>query len=365
MKNVKNIKADKGINKKIISPIVHRFYRSRCNNKGVIDAQFNWIFVLIAGFVIFLFIISIIFTQKNNAEKQASISTINQVTTLLKSKQQTANVYSEISLPRTDINFRCDPDTKYFTFKIANAERTQLPVEIIFAPESISANKLMVWSQEFDLGFPVGVFIYVTTGDSIILIYNDSTTSDYAAELYNGFDSASNITHKYISSTDEYSGFKRRMIVCFEGYCPTGTNDEYVKITPAPSGLFEYGNVTFHRKGIGNDKKLPYITKAGLYGAVFSDSPEYYSCQMSRVFEQFEVKRTLVESRSSLIQAELQKELLEGICQNTLGIINTDILYPMNNPEMNYDNIVLLYDKSKDLDKANVDLKLSSCPTIY
>jgi len=335
--------------------------------KGVIDVQFNWIFVMIAGFIIFLFIISIVFSQKRNADAQASIGTINQISTLLKSRQQTANVYSEITLPRTDLSFMCDPEADYtrgFTFKISNAERTQLPTEIIFAPPSITTNKIMVWSQAFDLGFPVSVFSYITTADAAILIFNDSdNTNEYAKELYIDLDTASNITHKYIASTTEYSSFARRTIVCFNDKCPSPNNNDYINISPGSSGIFEYGNVTFHKKGqqASADKSLPYITKAGLYGAIFSASSNFYSCQMSRALKQFEIKRALVESRLKLMQDDLP----EGTCKLTLEVTVDSEIHPMNNPGFNWNNVTLLYGKSLDLDRDNTDLTMNSCPKIY
>ena len=332
--------------------------------KGVIDAQFNWIFVMIAGFVIFLFIIGIVYSQKHNADKQAGIAVINQITTLLKGKQQASDVYSEITLPRTNINFRCDTGTNYFTFKIENSERTQLPVEIIFAPQDINTNKMLVWSQTFSTGFPVGAFTYITTTDSILLMFNNSDTGAYAKKIFD--DIPSNITHRYITSITEYSDFKRRRIVCFEGYCPgstPATDTDYLKITPASgAGLYDYGNVTFHKKGNSDNADsrfvIPYISKAGLYGAIFSDTSDYYSCQMSRAMEQFEIKRSLVERRLLLIQDKLG----EGDCRTTINSTLDYQIIPMSSDaSLNWNNATNLDNKINELDVRNTYLGLSSC----
>lgn len=351
MKNVKNI--------------IQR--RRKSNQKGVIDVQFNWIFVMIAGFVMFLFIISIVFAQKRNADTQAGISAINQITALLKGKQQTANVYSEITLPRTNINFRCDASTEYFTFKIENSERTQLPTEIIFAPQDLTTNKIMVWSQAFDLGFPVSVFTYITTADSIILIYNTSS-SPYASQIYN--DLPSNVTKKIVEDNieiEKYKGYARVKIICFDDTeCPPAAKYDYINITPAQGAeLYEYGNVTFHKKSTTADKvtqTVPYITKSGLYGAIFSDNPEYYNCQMSRALKQFEVKRSLVESRLALIQDALP----DGDCRTTINVSLSFEINEMRNPYLNEGNITSLHKNIGYLDNSNTNLILDSCrPKIY
>jgi len=352
MKNVKNI--------------IQR--RKICNRKGVIDVQFNWIFVMIAGFVIFLFIISIVFAQKKNADTQAGFTAISQITALLQGKQQTPNVYSEISLPRTNMNFKCDESTEYFTFKIENGERTPLPTEILFAPEDLSTNKIMVWSQAFDLGFPVNIFTYITTADSIILIYNTTSSSD-AAQVYNNL--PSNVTKKYVSNDVDiarYKGYARTRIICFADTdvdCPTAAKYDYMIITPSPgSGLYDYGNVTFHTKPVVIDKlsqTVPYITKSGLYGAIFSDNPQYYNCQMSRALKQFEVKRSLVDSRLTLIQDALP----DGDCKTTINASLDFEIYNMRNPSLNQDNMTSLNKNSKYLDTSNTNLILDSCPKIY
>jgi hypothetical protein len=336
----------------------------RINSKGVVDIQFNWIFVLIAGFVIFLFIISIALSQKHSAENQISIDTMNQITTLLKGKQQAPNVYSEISFSRTDVSFTCDPQFYLFSYKIANSQPNMLPVEIIFAPKLMNTNKLLVWSQSFNLGFPVGVFTYVTTPDSIILIYNNSDTGDMANELFTDLNTSTNITHKYITSVNDYSAFAHRTIVCFGSSCPT-VNTDYIKIVPGDAGLFDYGNVTFHTKGYSqsqdNTYTQPYITKAGLYGAIFSNSYDFYRCQMTRALTQFEIKRELIQSRMILIQNDLP----ESTCRSTINETLESEIISMQNPVLNSNNITNLYEQSNNLDIKNTYLSLYSCPKLY
>jgi len=359
MKNVKNI--------------IQR--RKKSNRKGVVDVQFNWIFVMIAGFVIFIFIISVVFAQKRNADTQAGTSAINQIKTLIEGRQQTGDVYSEIAFPRTNINFMCAEaaqDKYYFTFKIENAERTQLPTEIIFAPQNLATNKIMVWSQAFDLGFPVSVFTYITTADSIILIYDPNYNSNgggssYASQIFN--DLPSNITKKFVKNDAEikkYNNYTRVRILCFEDMgCPDAAAYDYINITSAQgAGLYGYGNVTFHKKTdhIYNPQQVvPYITKSGLYGAIFSDNTEYYSCQMSRALKQFEIKRSLVESRLTLMQDDLD----DSDCKrDIIASLNLEI-DKMREPYLNEENMTWLYRKIKDLDIDNTNLILDSCPKIY
>jgi hypothetical protein len=319
---------------------------------------------MIAGFAIFLFIISIAFSQRHAAEKRANIMATNQIVTLLKDKQQTPKVYSEITFPNTDISFRCEDDEDnggYFTFKIADSDPVPLANEIIFAPQKMSTDKMIVWTEGFTLGFPVSVFTYITTPDSILLI-NDDFSSTYAIQLY---DALPNITKKIDEYTVDYIGYEHVKVVCFgddsDNDCPDNEDEiDYIMITPGIYGLFDYGDVTFHKNG-GTDRIEPYITAAGLYGAISSDSATYYSCQMSRVMKQLDMKRLLTEYRLLLIQSVLE----EGDCRKTINItLENEITYMRNLP-FDYDTIRILSKTSRNLDIRNSNLINFNCPTIY
>jgi hypothetical protein len=320
---------------------------------------------MIAGFVILLFIISIVLVQKKNSDSQAGISAVTQIDTLLQGKQQTADVYSEITLPRTTINFQCDPDTEYFTFKIEGSDRVQLPLAIAFAPLTLNSNKVQVWSQAFDMPFPVTVFTYITSDDRIILIYNTSSTSGYAQALYDLL--PGNITKHYISPADmnNYDDFKYKKIICFSDGtyddCPQVSGYDYMKITPASKyNLFGYGNVTFYKNHIAISYPIPYITEASLLGAVFSDSSDYYACQMHRALDQYEVKRGLVEERLRLISNDLP----EGSCNDTTSIARGEVQM-LSGMNLTWQNITYMDYSSGQIVTRNTDLSLGSCPKIY
>jgi hypothetical protein len=309
-----------------------------------------------------------VYTQKNAADKQASIEVAKQLTTILKGKQQTGNVYSEIRIPSTDISFRCDPDTQYFSFKTTNVNRIEFPNEIIFAPQEMNTNKMIMWTQPFDTGFPIGVFSYVTTPDLIILIVdddydpNDATRATISRKVSEGL-ASTNITHKIIPNADlnKYINNKNKKIVCIEysGYTCSGSED--ILIEPKSTDPFGYGEVTF-KKG-GSIIKHPYITKAGLYGAIFSDNSEYYECQMKRALKQYDIKRELTVKRLELINRTVVDADCVRILTNTL---NTEVRNMGNiNFNNNNNDIERLYTNYIKLEIRNTDLTFSSCPKIY
>jgi hypothetical protein len=344
----------------------------KIGRRGVVDVQFNWIFVLIAGFVIFLFIISIIFSQKNASEKQTSISAMNQITTILKSKQQTGDVYSETSIPSTTMDFTCDADTLLFNYKISGGVRTDLPTVILFTAPEVTTNKLLMWSQPFSTGFPVSVLTYLTTSDTIFVIYSSETSNPsndpdsesargYALSIYS--DIPGNMTRKITSDISKYQKYEHKRLICIDQDCQallSSGNLDFLMISPGADGIYAYGNVTFYKNGV-IDQRLPYITKAGLMGAIFSYSPNYYYCQMTRALGQFEIKRTLMEKRLEL----MDEEIADTNCKTTMEVALDRAIKPMKNPALNWENVTFMNDNMAKLESWNTDLMLSSCPKMY
>jgi len=105
---------------------------------------------------------------------------------------------------------------------------------------------------------------------------------------------------------------------------------------------------------------LPYITKAGLFGAIFSDTSDYYVCQMQRALNHYEIKRDLTERRLVMIRNDSV-----GICADKINNTLYEDIMPYKNILLTYQNISTLYSNTISLDIRNDDLTLSSCPKIY
>ncbi len=334
--------------------------------KGMVDVQFNWIFILITGFVIFLFIISIVINQKSNADKQLVASVITQLSTIL-----SGNVYSEISLTETAMVFDCNPDTQYFNYKISNSQRIELPLEIIFTRKGYTGSTIQVWSQDFNLPFSSGRFLYLTSKNSPIWFYNSTSGTaqgiESNARAKQVFDQLpSNMTKRFVNDAQietlkkQYAQYR---IVCFSE-CPIGNS--YVKIIPdTQANIFSTGTVQYVVDGTSVNTAQPYLGKEGVFGAVFSEDANFYRCQMSRAFTQWEIKRTLVEQRVTLLEYDL---LSNPQCSSLLLPIKNTLTL-MKNPVFDKTTIDKLYQyafiHTQSIRVTNNDLRLQSCPTLY
>lgn len=334
----------------------------RNSKRSAIEIQFNWIFVLIAGTVIFIFIISIILGQKKDVDKQISQDVLKQLATNIKGKQQLSNTFSQIETPLTTFTFTCDQNDLTADFKISGSQRELLPLEIIFTPREFNAQKLNIWTLDFAVPFTVTRFIYLAPPNMIFIIYNSTPgVQQYSREIYNAL--PSNITKKYVDSEANLEralrGFKQYRIICFND-CPSNTNYKFISILPLETTLFGYGKVRYNYVVQGNQNEPYYIGPASLFGAIFSEDEKYYRCEMERAFKQFEIKRSLHRERVLLLENDLQS--INPQCVPVFALPRST-LDNMKNKKLN--DTPYLYELSNTLKRDNTDLTFKGCPLIY
>lgn len=325
-------------------------------SKGAIELQFNWIFVLITGIVIFALIISIAITQKNSSQKELDISILNQLTATIKAKKA-PNTYNEIKVPETPINFFCDGN--YFDYSIYGLKR-ELPIDIIYSPKSIESTKLQILTKDFSLPMTSSVVMYVTSPKYVYAIYipEESSPQDkfYAKQIYDDF-RISNIS--LIIIDENYNIKSNFKVICFEN-CPN--SGKFIKVEPSEFGLDSYGNLSWY-EGNQVKKKSKYIKKTTLYGAWFSEDFEIYECQTNRLFEQFKIKNKLINGTVQLYSEKLRDSNTE--CYTRLVSVNSAI-ENLNKIQLNNEaDISSAYSGNKKMIDINKDLSLKSCPLLY
>ncbi len=329
----------------------------KTNKKGAIEIQFNWIFVLIAGFAIFLFIISLIMSQRDKADESLNLQVINKLASSITGKQQSSNAYNEIETMDTTLQFFCDVDTNYSDFKLKGGNAQSLPFQIIFAPSSLSGTKLQTWTQEFNLPFQITTFLYMTSPSTAYVFYGQD--NGQAKELYDEF--PGNFTKFMIISEDKIpNDFSKMIVVCFEDNCPTQPpKPKYnmIKINTYGKPTDSVGNISFYKAGTPIEKDVPFITKSAIYGAIFSNDPDYYRCEMNRAMKQFEIKRNLTEERINLM---VDSGRLTELCQQTF----ISSKYSINRMNKIRD-FEVLYRLAKNTETGNIDLIYAGCPLIY
>jgi hypothetical protein len=154
--------------------------------------------------------------------------------------------------------------------------------------------------------------------------------------------------------------------VCINTDCPTSPPSyKYLEITPdASAGLYSYGTVAYN----SNTNIRPYISKAGLFGAIFSDNMDYYTCEMNRAYGQLNMKSRIYQKRIELMMSDLEDAT--SICTVIYAGV-TDPLTKLSEiifadpPNYDSNKVILTHNNAAQIQVTNKDLEFKSCPQVY
>ena len=357
--------------------------------KGVIEVQFNWIFVLITGAVILFFFFSIVKMQKQFSTIKVSSSVKTDLKTILVGARASTETASLIDLSNTEIEYDCDG------YHIGDLE--PISPEVGFSPSLIKGFDLMLWSLDWSVPFRATNFLYFTSPAVRYIIVDDDIASySFAEQLNESLPPAKiikNDEEKILMRKELISGpleiedennYKVKFI--FINSLPSDTaltnlqgmkNEDVsaINISPKTQDIFEHGELQFYIKNDNNWNLVNssyYIGKASLIAAIFAEDFERYNCNMQHAFEKLEFITTIYLNRTLILMDSYSaynnpcknyyysaKTPLENINSKSY-LLSKDFSYPSS------ESFVLsLKDDIPNLKKKNQNLIKYSCPEIY
>ena len=231
------------------------------NKKGVIELQFNWIFILIAGAVILIFFGYLVTTIRGTAEEKTSTTVLSNLETILTGAGVSTGTINFIKLPKSEVEISCE------RFSIGDLRRT-IESDVIFAPRKIKGRDLMTWTLEWAVPYRVNNFLYLTSpqvryvlvfdgtfgsnSESLMLKINESLPEEINKEIVKTSGAAS---FPLYSSIKDLNNYEVRFI--FFNLDPTITipselsnmNDKDVTALKIDASLIEgVGVLTFYQK---------------------------------------------------------------------------------------------------------------------
>lgn len=359
------------------------------SSRGELDVQFNWIFVLIAGGVIFLFMFSVVEKQKAYSEEKTNILLLRTLDTIIFTSGSEKNIIkSDVPVSSTGLEFSCvvansgsssssgsSPSSSCDCgFQIGDQRRSlRLPT---FASSSVSGRSLQLWSLSWDVPFHATNLLFVVSPNVKYYVSannKDDITFKNLKNLYN--------SRKSDGISDDFITFISSDTVV------TDASDVFVlKIgedasTVTSSGSSKIKTVTLNINNINNNKILfssslspaspssySVSTDEELFAALFSaDSSNVYSCGMKKAFSRVEDVGAVLQNRISKID-NARKVLCSSLDANKFNDILTnakelssDLNYVSNsNPTIPSFKSVIAF-----LVSDNNLLRRQSCPSLY
>ncbi len=363
--------------------------------RGMIELQFHWIFVLVAGAVIFIFFMNIVNKQREYSEiKTSGIITTN-LESILIGAQISTDTVNIVDIPKVDIGFECN---RYFIGSIPK----QTKGNVIFAPGLLKGKQLITWALDWSVPFRVTNFLYLTDPMvRYVVVYDGgSEGTDYsglATEIDEelpkemnkellpqnqlvSFKNKNNYKVKFIFLSD--SGINAFDSLLNElGDMPNGdvTAIQLIDIEN-PSSVHPTGTLKFfnNQNGVwdvedeGGQEETFYLKKESLFGAIFAENLEMYNCVMKKAFKKLNLVSKVYHGRSTALKDGLYSS---GACNGP----HAAVLSHLNNiktksgemskgfPNTNFVEQIKewAYKQDDSIEHENDRAQLFSCVLIY
>ena len=280
--------------------------------RGIIELQFNWIFVIIAGAIIFLFFINIVNKQREFSEMRASGTIVTNLDSILTGAQISTNTINVIEMPKLEIGFECN---RYFVGPAPKSTKGN----VIFAPGLLKGKEVITWTKEWNMPYRVTNFLYITDPELRYIIINNSQNLGQTL-----FDELPDEMNKEVIDPNELKNLKNKNNYKVKFIFLGG---ETVLNNPLTNGLEKLkrtddeditainittldedssiipttGTIVFLKKD--NNRWEPelethYLNKESFYGAIFAEDRDMYNCVMKKAFKKLNLVTTIYLERS-------------------------------------------------------------------
>ncbi len=360
------------------------------NNKGQVEVQFNWIFVLIVGAIILGFFVTIAVKQKTASEQQINIDFF---TNFEKALTGIASVQGKTSLyqvPNMELRYDCTETCDCAAY--AGTSRANAVVlfsttdKIIFSPNRLKGNSLLTQSKAWSFPFRVTNFLFMTSPEIKYLIED----TDKGKEIYDGlppiFVEENGIQERafdkqlFTDSIEGVSGnYKVKFVFTDKDPTTFPLPKQITDLSDSDVSAVKFTNdngtdsVTFYQK---KGEFFSEIGKSYLFGketefaSIFSEDLNSYSCMMQRSFKILGIVSSIYDKKKyelNLITNSQNTQFL-GCAIHYADTALNDISLSANafdfkNPDP-AEPLSLTQDE-KSAENQNLDSIKASCPNIY
>ena len=266
--------------------------------KRGVNLTFKWIFALIAGFIIFLFIINFGYNHIYLSESKTSAILVNQFENQLESLSISEFLTKEIDMGNVfEINFDCN--------SISNKNVELNTEKIIFSDRTIKAKDFLLWTQLWKYPFGITNFYYLI----------DKNQKFYF------FDAPYELTSSIPPTFPIYS---------FPDKVPEDSTIVFFK-QPSPIQLQEYqdhnikivknNKITFYP-----NKQTDYYGDEMLLGAIFTDNYNKYECLKNKAIKKLNIISYVYQKKAETLSRI-------GCSDKYLMIMNLLNDFNLQNPE--------------------------------
>ncbi|MFH0874544.1 MAG: hypothetical protein V1859_01295 [archaeon] len=345
--------------------------------KGVIEIQFNWIFVLIAGAIFLVFFGLVARGIAKSGEQSLDYEIINYLDGITTSLESSPLTEHSIELLDKEINVDCD----FLSIKGHNFEGIGLKNKALFSPDSLKEN-ITSYTLFWETPFKASYMMYATSPDVKYVIIKDA--NNLYEKLWNPIypDKAAlpkNIKIELVDSgaTIEGSGFRKLRIITFsenldtininrDGIKPKDISAIKIKKIAGdfPNG---HGEVTFYIFKDNNfetstENEHLYFNKASLIGAIYSETAPLYECNMNKAIGKMKLVAESLKLKSNSLNGNIKAICPKQTKTKDYGGINDELDKLTDIDITQLDQVDRISD---NVNGFNKDLINAACPFLY
>lgn len=355
------------------------------SRKGMIEVQFNWVFIFIAGTIILLFFVGLVTKQKGYSEQKIAGNIMNSLQTITTGAKISRGTLQTIKIPDIDILFDCeDCSCEYSVSGVGK----QFKDKIIFAPSKTSGRDLISWTLDWSVPFRVTNFLYLTTprikyyivgNNPLAEEINRSLPSKMDVEWITTPEDLVNRNYDLIRvvvvNDPDASGFLARAESLLDE-----TDVSLLQIggkNMIGSATIDFGYLNFYEKKgsklkLKNRNYAQYINKEMLFGAIFTDSYDIYRCNVRNAVHKLEFVSRVYLSRSEQLVEGFSNSgnlVCTGLYDSPISTLKSlESFAKQKYPEflgVNFPDLRALADTQSALIRSNEDMLYNNCPVIY
>ncbi|MCF7861069.1 hypothetical protein K9M79_02400 [Candidatus Woesearchaeota archaeon] len=349
------------------------------DKKGVIEVQFNWIFIIIAGAIILIIFFSIIDMQNDIQERSIANTIMMHLQSIITGAKESSNTIHFIDIPKTDIRFSCHSDlcTQIgctSSYSIDNSNQNHISIEPIFASDLVRGKILVTWSKPWYFPFEVTSFLYTTTPEFRYIFYDSGGSA--IEQLYEELPDKLSKTLTTNMSLEHENNYKVKFIF----YEETGlTSKELpafteklhpldvtaINIKPVEDGIDGFGIVEFYKRANDQNKfelegESFYLKEASLVGAIFAEDQNFYECTLTKALIRLSSivdvyinrSETLLDYYSSVSSTQCEGGM--GFGMNKLDTLKTNLAWPIS---LDLATATILYESNRQLNQQNDEMR--------
>lgn len=291
----------------------------KANRRGVVEVQFNWIFVLIAGGIILFFFINLSMRQKEVSTRRLSGELLQDLELIITGQSVSVGRTTVLDLPPVEIGLTCD---SYTILQQASSMRNS----IVFGPPLLIGPKLIAWTQDLRAPFRVTNFVYLTSSGAKYYLLYDSGLEELAADLRDALPLELDVTIAPLSDADTLSPENRplvRFVYLLGGPSTIEVPAQFRDLDNPTSALtiaiddpdaegrgWGMTFLTQQRPGepfteLGS---MPSTSLPALYGAIYTPDFEHYQCDIRKALERLVVVSRIYQRRTAFMHDAIRPE---------------------------------------------------------